>query len=46
LIQLAVGEDKVQNVKRALSFIKEAKENGSHLIALPECFNSPNETSE
>lgn len=46
LIQLAVGEDKVQNVKRALSFIKKAKENGSHLIALPECFNSPYGTSE
>ncbi|PNF42006.1 Omega-amidase NIT2 [Cryptotermes secundus] len=41
LIQLAVGEDKAENVKRALSFIKKAKENGSYLIALPECFNSP-----
>ncbi|XP_069694510.1 omega-amidase NIT2 [Periplaneta americana] len=41
LIQLAVGEDKSENVKRALSFIKKAKENGSSLVALPECFNSP-----
>jgi hypothetical protein len=46
LIQLAVGEDKVENVRRALSFVKKAKENGSHLIALPECFNSPYGTSE
>jgi hypothetical protein len=46
LIQLAVGEDKVENVSRALSFIKKAKEDGSHLIALPECFNSPYGTSE
>lgn len=46
LIQLAVGEDKAVNVKRALSFVKKAKENGSHLIALPECFNSPYGTSE
>jgi hypothetical protein len=46
LIQLAVGEDKAENVKRALSFVKKAKENGSHVIALPECFNSPYGTSE
>jgi predicted amidohydrolase len=46
LIQLAVGEDKAENVKRALSFIKKAKENGSYVIALPECFNSPYGTSE
>lgn len=46
MIQLAVGEDKLQNVQRALNFIKKAKENGSHLIALPECFNSPYGTSE
>lgn len=46
MIQLAVGEDKLQNIQRALSFIKKAKENGSHLIALPECFNSPYGTSE
>lgn len=46
MIQLAVGEDKVENVQRALSFIKKAKENGSQLIALPECFNSPYGTSE
>jgi len=46
LIQLAVRDDKAENVKRALTFIKKAKENGSHLIALPECFNSPYGTSE
>lgn len=45
LIQLAVGEDKLENVKQALRFIKKAKENGSHVIALPECFNSPYGTS-
>lgn len=41
LIQMAVGEDKVENVKRAVSLIKRAVENGSSLVVLPECFNSP-----
>ncbi|XP_034248752.1 omega-amidase NIT2 [Thrips palmi] len=41
LIQMAVGDDKVENVKRAVSLIKRAVENGSSLVVLPECFNSP-----
>ncbi|ESO89486.1 hypothetical protein LOTGIDRAFT_179029 [Lottia gigantea] len=41
LIQLAVGASKVENVKNAVKFIKEAAGNGAKLVALPECFNSP-----
>lgn len=41
LIQMAVREDKLQNVKKAVALIKRASENGSSLVVLPECFNSP-----
>lgn len=41
LIQMAVHEDKLENVKKAVSLIKKAAEKGSSLIVLPECFNSP-----
>lgn len=45
LIQFKVGEDKCENIRRALAFVKAAVKNGSSLIALPECFNSPYGTS-
>lgn len=41
LIQMAVHEDKLENVKKAVSLIKKAVDNGSSLVVLPECFNSP-----
>lgn len=40
-IQLKVGANKTENVARAVSKIREAKEKGAELISLPECFNSP-----
>ncbi|GLG98715.1 Omega-amidase NIT2 [Gryllus bimaculatus] len=45
LIQLLVGHNKSENVKRALNLIKTAKTNGCQVVALPECFNSPYGTS-
>uniref|UniRef100_A0A1B6CY09 omega-amidase n=2 Tax=Clastoptera arizonana TaxID=38151 RepID=A0A1B6CY09_9HEMI len=42
LIQLKVCEDKVENISRAIRFIKEAVNNhNSSLVVLPECWNSP-----
>lgn len=41
VIQLKVGEDKCENIRKAVCLIKVAKERGSKIVALPECFNSP-----
>merc|ERR1712071_321342 len=41
LIQLAVGPNKLENLKKATQMIEEAALNGAQLVALPECFNSP-----
>lgn len=41
LIQLAVNADKKDNIRRALQLIRQSKEAGADLVALPECFNSP-----
>ncbi|CAH1992902.1 unnamed protein product [Acanthoscelides obtectus] len=41
LIQLQVCEDRLKNLERAASLIKQAKNLGAKLVALPECFNSP-----
>lgn len=41
LIQMAVKDDKLENIKKAVSLIRKATENGSSLVVLPECFNSP-----
>jgi len=41
LIQLTVGPNKLDNLKRATQLIKEAATNGAQLVTLPECFNSP-----
>ncbi|XP_077290568.1 omega-amidase NIT2 isoform X2 [Arctopsyche grandis] len=40
-IQLAVGPDKTKNIAKAVESIRNAKQKGAELIALPECFNSP-----
>ncbi|XP_050669936.1 omega-amidase NIT2 isoform X2 [Leptidea sinapis] len=41
LLQLSVGSDKAKNVAQAVKEIHRAKELGAHIVALPECFNSP-----
>ncbi|XP_072938162.1 omega-amidase NIT2 isoform X3 [Epargyreus clarus] len=41
LVQLSVGPDKAKNIAAAVNEIHKAKQNGAHLVALPECFNSP-----
>ncbi|CAG4934591.1 unnamed protein product [Colias eurytheme] len=41
LIQMSVGADKTKNITKAVTEIHKAKECGAHIVALPECFNSP-----
>lgn len=41
LVQMSVGPNKLENVKKACSLVKEASSRGAKLVALPECFNSP-----
>jgi len=41
LIQLAVGSNKADNLRRACQLVREAANQGANLITLPECFNSP-----
>ncbi|CAK1542365.1 unnamed protein product [Leptosia nina] len=41
LVQMTVGMDKSKNVAQAVKEIHKAKEGGAHIVALPECFNSP-----
>ncbi|XP_030059931.1 omega-amidase NIT2 [Microcaecilia unicolor] len=41
LIQLLVSPVKLDNLRRACGFIKEAAQQGAKIVALPECFNSP-----
>lgn len=41
LIQMAVCEDKVENVRKAVRLIQDAKSKGSSMVVLPECFNCP-----
>lgn len=36
-IQLQVGSNKLENLQRAKNKIKEAAENGAHVISLPVC---------
>jgi omega-amidase len=46
LLQIMVGADKAANLKVAEAAIDEAARNGAHIIALPECFNSPYATDQ
>lgn len=41
LIQLFVGANKQENVRRAVESIRVAANNNAKIISLPECFNSP-----
>ncbi|CAH2244680.1 jg1336 [Pararge aegeria aegeria] len=45
LVQMKVGADKAQNIETAVREIHKAKSQGAHIVALPECFNSPYGTS-
>ncbi|XP_043670414.1 omega-amidase NIT2 isoform X1 [Vespula pensylvanica] len=40
LVQLAVSDDKVRNITRAIDYIERAKKNRADIVVLPECFNS------
>lgn len=40
LIQLAVSDDKLKNITRAIDYIERAKKNQADIVVLPECFNS------
>ncbi|KAK3095721.1 hypothetical protein FSP39_018053 [Pinctada imbricata] len=44
-VQLAVTATKSDNLVRAAKLVKQAAQQGSKIIALPECFNSPYGTS-
>lgn len=46
LIQMAVGQDKGENIRRAKKLIGDAKSKGASMIVLPECFNCPYGTSK
>lgn len=39
-MQLKVGADKAANLTKAAEWIKKARDEGSQVVALPECFNS------
>ena len=41
LIQNIVGMNKQDNINRAFTMVRKAKEQGANMISLPECFNSP-----
>ena len=45
LVQLAVSATKADNLVRAAKLVKQAAQQGSKVVALPECFNSPYGTS-
>ncbi|TYZ65353.1 hypothetical protein PybrP1_012677 [[Pythium] brassicae (nom. inval.)] len=45
LCQIAVGDDKRQNIAAATAAVKEAAARGAQLVSLPECWNSPYATS-
>ena len=35
LVQLAVGKDKVTNIRRAVEKVREASQNGANIVVLP-----------
>lgn len=41
MIQLLVGANKQENIRRAVEFIGVAAKNNAKIVTLPECFNSP-----
>lgn len=45
LCQVMCGEDKSANIKTARQAINEASSKGAQVVALPECWNSPYDTS-
>jgi omega-amidase len=45
LCQLLCGDDKKENIKTAEKAVTRACANGANIVALPECWNSPYDTS-
>ena len=45
LCQMHVGADKEANLKNARKAVNDAANKGARIISLPECFNSPYDTS-
>ncbi|CAI5738729.1 unnamed protein product [Hyaloperonospora brassicae] len=45
LCQIAVGDDKRQNIAKAVAAVTEAAENAAQVVSLPECWNSPYATT-
>lgn len=43
ICQIEVGDDKDKNIEKAENMIKEAADNGSDIVVLPEMFNCPYE---
>lgn len=43
-VQLMVGRDKAENLRRACALIRRAAEQGAQLVMLPEMFCCPYET--
>jgi hypothetical protein len=46
LLQMLAGSDKAANLATARAAIAQAAAAGAHIIALPECFNSPYATAQ
>ncbi|KAL1139129.1 hypothetical protein AAG570_009189 [Ranatra chinensis] len=38
---MRIGRNKLENISHALKLVCDAKQKGSYLVVLPECFNSP-----
>lgn len=45
MCQMLCKEDKKENIETAEKMVSEACENGAELVILPECWNSPYDTS-
>jgi omega-amidase len=41
ICQMRVGTNKVDNLRHAETYLRQAKTQGADVVMLPECFNSP-----
>ena len=44
VVQMRVGDDKLENVRRACAFVTQAAQGGADVVVLPEMFNCPYQT--